>query len=70
MKYYSFFEQQKNVKGTVLIMGLVMAFFLNIFANLWAAILFVSNKLKTQVPRWLLFINFLFLVAQLYLYFT
>jgi hypothetical protein len=54
----------------VIILGYVLAMFINGIVNIWYAILLVSRKsLKALVPVWLMTANFIFFVVQLVLFF-
>ena len=67
MKYYNIIPS-KDLQSTVIVLGLVVSQILNIIVNIVTGVLFVRSRMHGNVPRWLLMINFLFLLAQLYLY--
>jgi hypothetical protein len=69
MRYIPMLTQQTNTKGTILVMGLLMAYLINTGVNFWSGLLFINGRLKTNSSRWLIIVNFLFLLAQLYLFF-
>jgi len=69
MKYNAFLPEG-HIRSTVLVVGLVMACVLNALANAWTLILFLGGRLQSAAaPRWLLVLNFLFLLPQFYLFF-
>jgi hypothetical protein len=49
----------------VIITGLVTANIINFMVNMFAAFDLLRKKLAGKVPRWLLVINFVFLLIQL-----
>lgn len=69
MKYITLLYGQSTTQSTILVMGLLMAYFINTGVNLWSGLLFIRGALNRKVPRWLLMVNFLFLLTQLYLFF-
>ncbi|HEY4151246.1 MAG TPA: hypothetical protein VGM41_20050 [Chitinophagaceae bacterium] len=66
---YRSFLPDGNVQSTIVVTGLVLASGLNLLANLLTGFLFLRGKLPAGTPRWLLTVNFLFLLPQLYLFF-
>ncbi len=68
IKYYSIFPHG-DVESTVVVTGLVLANIVNLFVNFATGILFIIKKLPGDVPRWLIITNFIFLLAQSYLFF-
>jgi len=56
-----------DIQSTIVVTGLVMAYVVNLFVNLWSVVLLLQHKLWGKAPRWLIIINFLFLIAQVYL---
>lgn len=58
-----------HVQSSILITGLVIATALNVVVNLWTGFLFIRNK-RPAIPRWLMLANFIFLIPQLYLFFS
>jgi hypothetical protein len=69
MRYKAFFPEG-DVRSTVLVTGLVLSYGLNLLANGWALILLLGGRLRANaIPRWLLIVNFLFLLVQYYLFF-
>lgn len=67
---YNAFLPDGNIRSTVLVTGLVLAYGLNVLANGWTLVLFLRGRLRTcSTPRWLLLVNFLFLLPQFYLFF-
>lgn len=54
------------VSSTVLILGVGLAFGLNLLVNLTTGILLLQQKYREQpYPSWLIIANFLFLIPQL-----
>jgi hypothetical protein len=70
MKYIFLLRQQSATVSTILVMGLLMAYIVNTAVNLWTSLLFLKGKLNNKAPRLLIIVNFLFLLAQLYLFFA
>jgi len=69
MKYKAFLPDG-HIRSTVLVTGLVLAYGLNVLANAWTLVLFLGGRLSaSEAPRWLLVLNFLFLLPQFYLFF-
>jgi hypothetical protein len=69
IRYYAFLPEG-NIQSTIVVTGLVLAVGLNLLANVLTAVLFLRGRLRgTSTPRWLLLVNFLFLLPQLYLFF-
>jgi hypothetical protein len=61
--------QQGQVTSTVLILGIAVAGILNILVSLAIIVLLVrSKRVWAHFPRWLIIINFLFLIPQLILF--
>lgn len=70
MKYKAFLPDG-HIRSTVLVTGLVLAYGLNVLANAWSLALFLRGRLAgASAPRWLLIVNFLFLLPQFYLFFV
>ena len=58
-----------EVVSTTIILGYVLAVFVNATVNIWCGVLFFSGKLLNKsVPIWLLIANFLFLIPELILF--
>jgi len=55
------------VTGTLVVLG-QFAIFINLIFCLIALILLLSKKMK-QIPQWLVIVNFLFLLVQVYYFF-
>jgi hypothetical protein len=70
MRYGVMVPGQNSAVSTILIVGLLMAYLINTLVNIWSGYLFICGRIKEKTPKWLLIINFLFLLAQLYLFFT
>jgi hypothetical protein len=70
MKYVQLFPRQSTSESTLLITGLLLAYGVNGGVNICTGLLFSIRKLPGTVARWLIIANFLFLLAQLYLFFT
>jgi hypothetical protein len=67
MRYYSFI-QDHALQSTIIIAGMVLSFFMNGLVNILYAVLLIRKKpLAAFVPVWLVTINFLFLIFQLYI---
>ena len=65
---YLTFLPRGHIESTVLIAGFVLSFIVNGLVNLIYVILLSQKKgIADFVPVWLAFINFLFLILQLYL---
>jgi hypothetical protein len=57
---------QGEMVATTIIIGYLFAVVVNSLANVWiAALFFLKKKSSHSVPRWLIIINFLFLIPQL-----
>ena len=71
MRYYPILKegQQGHAVGTIVILGLVVAFVLNVIVNLFVLLCMVQRKpVWKHFPSWLLIANFLFLLSQLILF--
>jgi hypothetical protein len=54
--------------ATTIIIGYLFAVIVNLGINFWLAVLYLFTKpLKNSVPRWLIILNFLFLIPELIL---
>ena len=52
--------------ATTIIIGYVFAVFINLTVNIWLAVLsLLKKKPGNLVPRWLIILNFLFLIPEL-----
>ena len=68
LRYYPSLQQGDTV-STILVLGLVVAILLNVAVNLVIIILLLLRKpVWSHFPRWLIIINFLFLIPQIILY--
>lgn len=67
---YGVVLRQSSATSTILVVGLLLAYLINTVVNLWSGYLFMLGRLKGKVSRWLLIVNFLFLMIQLYLFLT
>jgi hypothetical protein len=65
---YKAFLPDGDMQSTIVVTGIVLAIGLNLLANVWTGILFLRGKLPANTPRWLLTVNFLFLLPQCYLF--
>lgn len=55
--------------ATTIIIGYIFAGIINLITNLCVAILLISKKLlHDTVPRWLIILNFLFLIPELIIF--
>jgi len=68
IKYYSIIPPG-DLQSTVVITGLLIANIVNLLVNVVTGILFALKKLPAGIPRWLMIVNFLFLLPQFYLFF-
>jgi len=58
-----------EVVATTVIIGYVFAGVVNLVTNCWLTILLISRKqLNNTVPRWLIILNFLFLIPELIIF--
>lgn len=58
--------RNEDAQSTVIILGFIMAGFINPVVNLCYLFLFVANKNKLQVvPQWLIVSNIIFLFLQI-----
>lgn len=68
MRYYPAL-QQGHATSTILVLGLLVAILLNAAVNGFLIIFLLQRKpVWTHFPRWLIIINFLFLIPQIILY--
>jgi hypothetical protein len=65
-RYYPLGNGWQEVKSTIIILG-YSAMFINLFVNM-AWFIAIAFK-KNGVPKWLGVLNFLFLLAQIYVFF-
>lgn len=68
IKYYDMVPDG-DLKSTIIITGLLIANTVNFFVNLATGILLLGKRLPADIPRWLIIVNFLFLLPQFYLFF-
>jgi len=55
--------------ATTVIIGYIFAGIINLITNIWLAVLLISRKqLNNKVPRWLIILNFLFLIPELIIF--
>jgi len=59
--------ENNDIISTIIVLGWLMAIIVNILVNLWVLVAwsFRKGKGRLEVPRWLLIVNFIFLLAQL-----
>jgi hypothetical protein len=58
--------QNKDAEATVIIIGYIMAAFLNPVVNLAYLVLFLTRRgALSAVPRWLVMLNIVFLLLQI-----
>lgn len=56
------------ISSTVVVLGVGLAFFFNIAANLLLLVLLLRRKAALEnFPKWLIIANFLFLIPEVYL---
>ncbi|HTL07080.1 MAG TPA: hypothetical protein VL307_02445 [Chitinophagaceae bacterium] len=67
MRYYAIIPPG-DFQSTIIVTGLITAIIVNIIVNLITCVLWFQKKLAGRVARWLIILNFIFLIAQLYLY--
>jgi hypothetical protein len=53
------------VISTIIVLGWLMSIGINLLVNLWVLVAWSFRKGRLEVPRWLLIVNFIFLLAQL-----
>jgi hypothetical protein len=68
MKYFTVLPAG-DLQSSVIITGLITANIVNGIVNLWTGFLLSQRKLPADIPRWLMIVNFVFLIPQLYLFF-
>jgi hypothetical protein len=71
MRYYPMLKegQQGHAVGTIVILGILVAFILNFIVNLLVLVFILQRKpVWKHFPSWLLIANFLFLLPQLILF--
>jgi len=71
MRYYPMLKegQPGELVSMVLILGILIAFLLNLAVNCFILVFILQRKaVWKQFPRWLLVINFLFLFPQIILF--
>ena len=67
MKYYTIFPKG-DFQSTIIVTGLITANTVNFIVNLVTALYWQQKKLAGRVPRWLMIANFIFFIAQLYIF--
>ena len=67
MKYHTVLPKG-DLQSTIIITGLITANIVNFLVNLVTCIYWLRKQPAGKVARWLLIINFIFLIAQLYIY--
>lgn len=66
-KFWTFLPEG-GISSTVVVLGVGFAFFCNIAAHLLLLFLYMKRKEElSSFPKWLLIVNFLFLIPELYL---
>jgi hypothetical protein len=69
IKYFSILPKG-DLQSTVIITGLIIANVVNVIVNCCTGILLFQRKLPAAgAARWLMTVNFIFLLPQLYLFF-
>ena len=61
------FIHQADIANIIIILGWMVAPFLNLFVNIWYGIVLMC-KSATRLPIWVGLANLLFLLAQIYVY--
>lgn len=61
------FIHQKDISNVVIILGWMVAPFLNLVVNIWYGLLLLI-KLTIRIPIWMALINIAILILQLYIY--
>ena len=62
------YKVEEQLVLTLATLGYVMAIFVNAFVNIWVLGAFLVGRLRrAEVPGWLLVVNALFFLVQLYL---
>jgi hypothetical protein len=52
----------------VIVLGYLLSVFVNVVVNIWVIVLLMAGRLRAAaVPVWLLIVNFIFFILQLYL---
>lgn len=64
-KYFHFLPDG-NFKNALAIPGYLLSFVVNAVVNVWVVLLLLAKK-QNVLPRWLLLINGLFFILQIYL---
>ena len=67
MRYYAIVPAG-DLQSTIIVTGLITAIIVNFMVNLVTCLHWFRKTLAGKVPRWLVIINVIFLIAQLYLY--
>jgi hypothetical protein len=57
--------ENNDVISTIIVLGWLLSIGINLLVNLWALVAWSFRKGRLEVPRWLLIVNFIFLLAQL-----
>jgi hypothetical protein len=63
---YLHFIPDGNFKNALAIPGYVLSFVINTIVNVWVILMLLSKK-QNLLPRWLLLVNGLFFILQIYL---
>lgn len=61
------FIHQPDITNIIIILGWLVAPFLNLIVNIWVGIALL-NKPTGRLPLWLVLANSLFLITQIYVY--
>ncbi len=56
-----------DLQSTIIILGFT-AIIVNFIVNVITCVYWFQKKLAGKVPRWLVIVNFIFLIAQLYIF--
>ncbi|MFT3934031.1 MAG: hypothetical protein QM726_10480 [Chitinophagaceae bacterium] len=65
---YNLFMPNKEIQSTIIVTGMLVAIVVNFLVNIVSGFYWSRKKLTGKVPHWLAIVNFIFLIAQLYIY--
>jgi len=58
-----------NILSTMIVLGWFFSILVNVLVNGWILVVWAFRKGRLEVPRWLMIVNFIFLVVQLLILF-
>lgn len=67
MKHYTILPRG-DVQSTIIVTGLITANIVDFLVNLITGLYWLRKRLGGKVPRWLVITNFIFCIAQLYIF--